>query len=198
VTVALRRQRVISDDEDLAAAAAAGDDAAFAELYDRYAERVFARITRLLGPVPDREDVLQFVFLELHRAQPRYRRESSLTTILHRIAINDAHNHLRSRVRRATHYLDAELDQLIDGEPSPEDRARRREELARIFMLLERIKPDKRIAFVLVTIEGLSYEAAADLVGARPEAVKQRVLHARRELVAMIDRDERRTTRRLP
>jgi RNA polymerase sigma-70 factor (ECF subfamily) len=185
-------------DAELAVAAAAGDAGAFAELYARYADRVFARITRLVGPGPDREDVLQQVFLELHRALPRFRGDSTVSTFLYRIAINVTYDHLRRRTRRAGEHDPGALDSLIDGDPTPEDRAHRREELGRIFALLDRIKPKKRIAFVLVAVEGLTIGEAAELVGAQPEAVKQRVLHARRELVALMQSAERPTDRRLP
>jgi DNA-directed RNA polymerase specialized sigma24 family protein len=42
---------------------------------------------------------------------------------------------------------------------------------------------------VLVGVEGLSLREAAELVGATPDAVKQRVLHARRELLARIAKE---------
>jgi RNA polymerase sigma-70 factor (ECF subfamily) len=184
------------DDEQLALAAAGGDADAFAELYARFSDRVYARVTNLVGPGPDREDVLQQIFLELHRALPRFRGESTVSTFLYRIAIHVIYDHLRKRTRRAVDHDAAALDALIDGAPSPEERARRRQQLALIFTLLERIKPKKRIAFVLVAIEGLSLDEAAEIVGTNPEAVKQRVLHARRELVALLDRAERRTAPR--
>ena len=179
-------------DPDLAIAAAGGDPAAFAELYARYADRVFARVTHLIGPGPDREDVLQQVFLGLHRALPRFRAESSLSTFLYRITVNVAYDHLRRRSRRAGSHDPVALDTLIDGDPTPDERAHRRAELAQIFELLEQIEPAKRIAFVLVAVEGLSLAEAAELVGANPEAVKQRVLQARRELVALIAAADRR------
>ena len=183
-------------DTDLAVAAATGDTAAFAELYSRYADRVFARLTHLIGPTPDREDVFQQVFLELHRALPRFRGDASVSTFLYRITINVAYDHLRRRGRRAGDHDPTALDALITGDPTPEDRARRREELGRIFSLLEHIKPKKRMAFVLVAVEGMSLGEAAQLLGAQAEAVKQRVLHARRELVALMNRGERRAERR--
>jgi RNA polymerase sigma-70 factor (ECF subfamily) len=183
-------------DADLALAAVTGDPAAFTELYSRYADRVFARIVHLLGPGSDREDVLQQVFLELHRALPRFRGDAALSTFLYRITINVVYDHLRRRLRRTAEHDPDALDALIDGDPSPEDRARRREELNQIFALLDRIKPKKRIAFVLVAIEGLSLSEAAELIGASPDAVKQRVLHARRELLALITASECSTDRR--
>lgn len=180
-----RRSPTASDDA-LAAAAGSGDAGAFAELYVRYVDRVYMRVVRLVGPGPDSEDVLQQVFIALHRALPRFRGESLISTFLYRITVNVAYDHLRRRIRRPVEHDDAALDVLIDDAPTPADRVHRRDELRQIFTLLERIKPKKRIAFVLVAVEGLSLAEAADLVGARIEAVKQRVLHARRELVELM------------
>ena len=170
----------------------AGDRAAYTMIYQRHAERVFARLTRLVGPGPDREDLLQQVFLALYRALPGFRGDASLATFLHRITINVACDHLRRRGRRPVDYDPAALDELIDGSPTPEARARQRAELQEILALLERIKPAKRVAFVLVAVEGLSLDEAAALVEAKPDAVKQRVLHARRELMAMMERARKR------
>jgi RNA polymerase sigma-70 factor (ECF subfamily) len=183
-------------DEALAMAASGGDDDAFQELYARHADRVYARLTHLVGPGPDREDVLQQVFLELHRALPRFRGDSALATFLYRIAVHVAYDHLRRRIRRPAEHDPEALDALIDGDPTPESRTRCREQLRQIFGLLEHIKPKKRIAFVLVAVEGLSLAEAAELVGANAETVKQRVLHARHELIALIEDAERRAPRR--
>lgn len=179
-------------DDDLVAAIVTGDRAAFAELYARYADRVYARITHLIGASAEREDVLQHVFLELHRALPRFRGDAALSTFLYRITVNVAYDHLRRRSRRPSEPDPDAIDALVDLAPTPDERARKRDELRQIFALLERIKPKKRIAFVLVAVEGLSYAEAAELVGADVDAVKQRVMHARRELMAMMARAERR------
>jgi RNA polymerase sigma-70 factor (ECF subfamily) len=176
------------EDEALIAAACAGDHAAYTALYQRYAGRVYARLTQLVGPTGDREDLLQQVFLELYRALPRFRADSSIGTFIHGIAVHVAIDHLRRRRRRPQDFTAAGLDELIDGSPTPEDRARRRDELGQVLALLERIKPDKRIAFALVAIAGLSLEEAAAHVDASADVVKQRVLRARRELLAMLAR----------
>ena len=180
------------DDDALVTRYLGGDRAAYTLLYQRYAGRVFARLTRLVGPRADREDLLQQVFLGLFRALPTFRGDASVSTFIYRITIHVACDHLRQRRRRPVDYDADALDELIDGSPSPEDRARLRAELREVLMLLERIKPAKRVAFVLVAVEGLALDEAAALVEARPEAVKQRVLHARRELLAMLARAEQR------
>lgn len=181
-----------ADDAALVARYLAGDRPAYTALYQRYADRVFARLTRLVGPGPEREDLLQQVFLGLFRALPTFRGDASVSTFIYRITIHVACDHLRARRRRPIDFDPDALDELIDGSPSPEVRARLRAELRAVLLLLERIKPAKRVAFVLVAVEGLSLDEAAALVEARPDAVKQRVLHARRELLAMMARAERR------
>ena len=56
----------------------------------------------------------------------------------------------------------------------------------RMLALLERLSPKKRIAFILVAVEGCSLAEAAALIGAAEDTVKQRVLHARRDLLARL------------
>lgn len=196
LSVAPRQVTVEPSSLELVEAARGGDHAAFASLYHRHAGWVYARLTRLIGPRDDREDLLQQVFLELHRSLPAYRGDATLPTFLHRITVHVAFDHLRRRGRRPAVYDATALDELIDGHPTPEERARRRDELRQVLALLERLTPVKRIAFVLVAVEGLSLDDAAAVVGANAQAVKQRVLHARRELVALVEREEKNAARR--
>jgi RNA polymerase sigma-70 factor, ECF subfamily len=177
-------------DLELVSAVKNGDGAKFRELYRRHVDGVYARLTRLIGPVAEREDLLQHIFLDVHRAIPRFRGDSAFRTFLYRIVVNVAYEHLRRR-RRAEPLSEERLAELVDPAATPEAAARVRQELARLFELLGRIKPKKRIAFVLVAVEGLSYDEAAAMVDAQPPAVKQRVLAARHELDAMIARQER-------
>ena len=65
-----------------------------------------------------------------------------------------------------------------------------------MFEHLAALKPKHRIAFVLVAVEGLPLAEAADLVGANADAVKQRVLQARRELTERLARARPKQTRR--
>jgi RNA polymerase sigma-70 factor, ECF subfamily len=180
-----------AEDARLVAAAAAGDRGAFADLYRRHLDSVYARLTRVIGPAPDRDDLVQQIFLDVYRALARFRGDATFSTFLHRIVLNVAFDHLERRRRGKARYAPAEthqLETLIAPGASPEQRARQREELRRLFVLLEELSPKRRTAFVLVAVESLSLEEAAALLDANPAAVKQRVLEARRELAAALDR----------
>jgi RNA polymerase sigma-70 factor, ECF subfamily len=195
--VAARRSRdPLADELALIERHLGGDETAFAEIYRAHAAAVFRRLARILGPIPERDDLLQDVFVALHRTLPTFRGESRLATLVHRIAINTAYEYLRRSRRRPTSSLDADvLDELTAPAASPEAQAQSREHLARVFACVARIKPKKRIALLLRVVEGLSFEEIAGLVDATPETVAKRVQHGQRELDALMqraDRDERR------
>jgi RNA polymerase sigma-70 factor (ECF subfamily) len=160
-----------------------------------YADTVFRRLTRLVGPVPEREDLMQEVFLHAFRGLKRFRGESTFSTWLHRVVVNQAFNHLRWR-RRHPHDWQAspELDRLVDERSSPEVAARERQRLERVLVLLDRLKPQKRVAFILRVVEGLSMAEIAEVVDSTPAAAGQRVRHAQRELQRLVERERRNET----
>jgi len=169
-----------------------GDRRAFDEIYRRYADEVHRRISRLVGPDPEREDLVQQVFIDVFRGLAKFRRESAFSTWLYRIVVNVAYEHLRKRQRRPADVVALELLEKADDRANPEESARQRESLLRGLAMLERLDPRKRIAFVLRCVEGLSLDEIGAIVGAKAPAVGQRVKHAQRELAAMIERDSKR------
>jgi RNA polymerase sigma factor (sigma-70 family) len=128
--------------------------------------------------------------VNLYRALPTFRGDALLSTIVHRIAINAAYDHLRRRRRRPVALLPAAFfDELVAPNTPPDRMLEVRTELARVFACLARIKPKKRIALMLRVVDAMSFEEIGQLVDASPETVAKRVQHAQRELDAMMSRD---------
>jgi RNA polymerase sigma-70 factor (ECF subfamily) len=176
-------------DEELVARARRDEPRAVEQIYARHAAAVFRRLTHLVGPDPEREDLMQEVFVDLFRQLPRYRGRATLRTYVFRIASNKACDHLRQRRRRAV--VDSpglcafgpdDADAPRSGEPSPEDRVGQAQELALIERALDQLKPKKRIAFVLRVVDDLSLREIAEQTGASVFTVAQRLRHADREL----------------
>jgi RNA polymerase sigma-70 factor (ECF subfamily) len=194
ILTALSGDRALLHDDDdvLVARHRAGDDGAFAAIYRTHVVAVYRRLSRILGPIAEREDLTQDVFVALHGALARFRGDAKLSTLIHRIAINRAFEHLRRQSRRpATLEESWFFEELVSPVASPAARAVAREELVRVFACLARIKPKKRIAFLLRVVEGLSFEEIGELVDATPETVAKRVQHGQRELDALLARAER-------
>lgn len=159
----------------------------FVREHMRLVERVLGR---LVGPTPDLEDLVQITFVEAMRSFPAYRGEASLASWVTRIAVHVAWHHLRRGVRRfvSLELLPAESETAA-LQPAPDGALDSRRTAARLHELLDRIKPKKRIAFLLFVVEGYSVEEIAALTGASRTAVKSRLFFARRELQAMVKND---------
>jgi RNA polymerase sigma-70 factor (ECF subfamily) len=180
-----------ADEVALIAAASKGDGRAFDALYRRHVQLVFARLTRLLGPSPEREDLVQQVFLELHRALPSFRGEAPLGAFVHAITVRVGYDFLRRRARSKSAMLrDEQFAELVAPGSSPEAAARERQELALAFARLDALKPKKRLAFVLHVVEGFSLEHMARMLDTDARTLGQRVAHARRELAVMYQREQ--------
>jgi RNA polymerase sigma-70 factor (ECF subfamily) len=177
---------VNESDEALAVAAGQHDARAFHALYVRHRRYVHTFVTKRLGVGPDCEDVIQEVFLQLYRALPSFRGDSSLMTFLRRITMNVAFDHLRKRCRhqRIAYDNDA-LDAAADARQDPEQHSSARQQLGSLLRHMDGIAPDMQRALMLVAVAGFSLNDAAAHLGVNATWVKRRVVRARRELTAM-------------
>jgi RNA polymerase sigma-70 factor, ECF subfamily len=181
---------MVESEESLVRRAAQGERQAWADLYRRYVDGVWNRLQRLVGPDPDREDLVQQIFLEVFQGLSRFRGDAAFSTYLYRVQINMVCDHLRRRRRRPL-LLTTEMFQEIETlDPSPERKAQSRERLSLIWAALDRMKPKKRVALVLAVVEGLSLEEIGNLVQASTDTVAKRIEHARKELQSMLTRRE--------
>jgi len=185
------------DDERLVERARAGDAAAIRLITQRNNRRLYRVARGILGDDAEAEDVVQEAYLRAFENLAGFRSESSLTTWLTRIAINEALG--RKRKRRPMLDL-SNLDMLDEqGETrvlifpgasagsNPEADASR----AEIRRLLERAVDDLpeafRVVFVMREIEQMSVAETASFLGLREETVKTRVHRARRLLRQALD-----------
>lgn len=178
-----------STDPDLPDVVAAQQDrAAFAVLYRRYLDRVYAYCFYLLGDHHDAEDATERTFLAALRALDGFRdRGSSFRAWLFRIAHNELANAVRGRSRRRRHTLN--LDGMGEGvePPAPEasDPAQaldRLDDARRVRSALERLPADRRQVVVLRFVDGLSAAEIGDVLGRSVGAVRVLQHRALRDL----------------
>jgi RNA polymerase sigma-70 factor (ECF subfamily) len=158
----------------------AGDEAAFAELVERYGPRLRYYLRKLLGPGGETEDVLQDVWLDVFRALPRLADPGAVAAWLYRIARDRAWRLLRRR-RRAPSPLP---EDDLAGEESEFSVA----DAEAIHAALEQLPPEHREVLVLRFLEEMSYDDIARVVGCPLGTVRSRLHHARRGLRRAIER----------
>lgn len=168
----------------------AGDREALDRFFREHAARVERVISRVVGPTPDLEDLVQATFIEAIRSFPAYRGEASMASWVTRIAIHVSYHHLRRGVRRfvSLEVVPAASEQHHPS-PTPDGELDGRRVHARLHGLLDRIKPKKRVAFVLYAIEGYTVDEIAAYTGSSATAVKSRLFFARRELQNLVKAD---------
>lgn len=163
-----------------------GDEEAFAGIVDLQAPRVYRLVLRLGLAQAEAEEVSQEVFLRAWRSFADFRGQAAVSTWLYRIAYNEAHRRLAHREPESvgSENLDHELD---TARPGPETSLLHRELSDQITLGLRRLPMTWRVAVVLRDIEGLSTDAAAEVVGIRPTAFKSRLHRGRMQLRALLE-----------
>lgn len=171
----------------------AGDEDAFDRLVEAYSPRVYALLTRFLGSVASREDLVQEVFLRVIRARDDYRPEARFSTWLYRIAFNLCANENERRRPRAS--LDAAADP--DGDefrgfradertPAPGEALERGDLVRSVRAAIEALPERQRMALVLAKYEELPYEEVGRVLGTSEKAVKSMIHRARETLRASL------------
>lgn len=182
------RQPALSDpewsDDAVAAACSSRDPVAVAELFDRFQPLVTRYLSRIVGVNGEVEDLVQSTFLEVASGRARFERRSTVSTWLLGIATNVARHHMRSRTRRRR-LLAAIRDMWSPEPPSPSRVVSARRDLAAVEAVLAAQTEERRIAFVLCEIEGVSARSAADILSTSEAAVWKRVSDVRRALRAI-------------
>ncbi|WP_369228682.1 RNA polymerase sigma factor (plasmid) [Streptomyces sp. R39] len=169
------------EDALLAARAGEGDEEAFEILVRRHGPVLLQLATRLLGNRTEAEDAVQDAFVSAWRKLPEFRGDSAFGSWMYRIVTNRCLNVLRAR--RPVAALDAVPEPAApEYQASPARVAEAHAAVEALSRAMAVLSPEQRVCWVLRELNGLPYDAVADMVGISQEAVRGRVFRARRQL----------------
>jgi RNA polymerase sigma-70 factor, ECF subfamily len=153
------------------------------EIFKRHRARLFGIAYRMLGTHAEAEDILQEAYIKWHQADAESIEtpEAWLVTIVTRLSID--------RLRKASNareiYIGPWLPEplAISDAPSPEEELELASNLSLAFMvLLERLSPIERAAFLLHDIFDCGYAEIARIVG-KTETASRQLIHRARERI---------------
>ncbi len=177
------------DERNRVAQARAGDSNAFNELYERHLPKILRTTYRMLRNKEDAEDAAQRSFQRAFSNLQRFRGESTFSTWLTRIAINEALMMLRRRrtdqrlFESDTHdEVESPVLRLADKGPTPEESLAANERRIVVMQAISKLRKNLRTVVVLGEFHGLSSAEIAAKLGVTVAAVKARIFHARRRL----------------
>jgi RNA polymerase sigma factor (sigma-70 family) len=152
------------------------------ERFELQRTRLRAVAYRMLGSMAEADDAVQEAWLRLHRADTDAveNLDAWLTTVVARVSLNM----LRSRnTRREVHLPDPVVDRA-DG-PDPEHEALLADSVGlALLVVLERLAPAERLAFVLHDMFAVPFDEIARIVDRSPDAARQLASRARRRVRA--------------
>jgi RNA polymerase sigma factor (sigma-70 family) len=151
--------------------------------FDRDRRHLKAVAFHLLGSVADAEDAVQSAWLKASRAD--HHTIENLTGWFTTITAREAVDQLRARKRRAEQPI-ADSDQLERiAEAGADEDALLADSVSRaMLVVLDRLSPAQRVAFVLHDVFAMPFDAVGELLNRSPDAAKKLASRARGRLHA--------------
>jgi RNA polymerase sigma-70 factor (ECF subfamily) len=162
-----------------------GDAAAFGPLVQRYQDRLYNTVYRMVGSAEDARDLVQDVFVKAYENLATFQGTSSLYTWLFRIAVNASLSHRRKRrTVRVVRTGEGEDGDGSDGWPDrdlqdPAGRLLAAETEAAVQQALDSLDEEHRTVVVLRDVQHCDYREMAEILGVPAGTVKSRLHRAR-------------------
>jgi len=182
-------------DVDLLAAHVAGDPDAFATLFTRHRDRLWAVALRTMGNPHDAADGLQDGLVAAYRRADSFRGDAAVTTWLHRVVVNACLDRLRAAKVRRADALPDDLDDHRDRGSSytstspvddPEEAAVAGDRRRAVLAALGTLPAEQRAALVLVDMEGYPVAEVAVMLDCAVGTVKSRCSRGRERLATLL------------
>jgi RNA polymerase sigma-70 factor, ECF subfamily len=163
-------------DLDLMRRVQEGEMVSYNTLVNRYKDRLFNVLYRMLSSEDEANDLLQETFLRVWQHKMSYDFRFAFSTWIYTIALNLARNELRRR--KKIKFLD-----IFDFADKLAAKEEKKDTSANLKTLLEaemkRLPEKYKTAFLLRDVDNLSYEEIAQVLGVPLGTVKSRVNRAR-------------------
>jgi RNA polymerase sigma-70 factor, ECF subfamily len=139
-----------------------GDGPSLEAIYDQYHAFVWRLAQRMGVSGSGLDDVVQEVFVVMHRRRDELDMSGSIAGLLYGVTRRVAGRTRDVEKRRQARLTLVESPTPAEGEPDPESRVLLEERAAVVREALDAMDDDKRAMFVLTQVEGMSVPEAAD------------------------------------
>ena len=176
------------------------DQAAYAELLDRYKESVYFLLLKMVNNKDDAEDLTIEAFGKAFKNIAQYTPNYAFSTWLFRIATNNCIDFIRKK-RTVTLSLDRTFSNGEGGEmtmdvrsetPDPEETMIRKQKNVLMRSLVDKLKPRYRTLIELRYFQELSYEEIAERLDLPLGTVKAQLFRSREFLYNIIRNQQER------
>ncbi|HMJ12476.1 MAG TPA: RNA polymerase sigma factor [Polyangiaceae bacterium] len=156
-----------------------------AQIYDAHFDFVWRNARRLGVPEASVDDVVQDVFVIVHRRIADFDGRRQLRAWIFGILTRVARDHRRSFRRKSARWISLEAETSPGSAwaspgPSPSELAERAERIRLLDTLLDRLDDDKRMLLVLSELEQWTLREIAEMLGSNTNTIHSRLRAAKR------------------
>jgi RNA polymerase sigma-70 factor, ECF subfamily len=163
-----------------------GDERAFSLIVRAYEVPVFNYVMRLVGDRALAEDLTQEVFIRVFQGLPKFSLRSKFTTWLFQVTKNRVLDELRASERRPRALVAIDDAPPLEVVDAPVERI---ETIQALWVAVDRLSADLKMALLLRDVVGLSYNEIADSLDTTLATVKWRIFKAREEVQLALARE---------
>ena len=181
-------------ERELIELARGGDRYAFDELVKTYYPRMVRTAVRMLRDIEDGEDATQQAFTAAWRNLDKFRGDSTFSTWMTRITMNESLSVLRSRKRAFVELEDNTTESNDEAQPvfasngeNPEEALIRKETSQLLHMSMSHVKPVYRMAMQLRLVNDMSVEEIAGRLKMPVNTVKVHLFRGRQSMKAFLE-----------
>ena len=159
-----------------------GNKQAFNLLVNKYREKVYSIVFRMVRNEDEAMDISQDVFVRAYKSLPKFRGDSSFYTWLYRIAVNLSINYINRNKHRKFEDLEDHSYKIAATNNNPQ-KEYENAELRKAIKKATLVLPEKqRAIFVMRHYENLSHKEIAEITGRSVGSVKANYHHALKKL----------------
>lgn len=171
---------------DLLQSIANGNEAAFQKLYAAFSTKVYNTAIGYVQNQEDAEEILQDVFVKIHRNAAKFKGNSAVGTWVYRITVNTSLNVLRKK-KYLSFLSFGEVKKDVPTFEHPGVLMENKEESKLLFKAIDLLPSNQKTAFILSFVEGLPRQKVSDIMEISLKATEGLLQRAKKNLRKKLD-----------
>lgn len=160
-------------------------NAGFELLVNKYQQRIYWLIRRMVIRHEDADDLVQEVFIRIFKNLPKFRQESELFTWIYRITVNEVISFLNRQKRKKLLSLES-YDHVLEGAFQNDPYFTGDEIQKKLQQALLKLPAKQRLVFQMKYYDAITYEKMSDILGTSVGALKASYHHAVRKIEQLV------------
>jgi RNA polymerase sigma factor (sigma-70 family) len=175
----------------------AGKILTFEALYNTYKTQVYNLALHYVQNREDAQEIMQDVFIAVHKSLETFEERSKLSTWIYRITINKSLDHIKALKRKKRFAFLSSLFSVGNHElpalsefDHPGVMMEQKEALQHIFSLINELPPNQKTVLILGKIEHKSQQEIAEIMNLSSKAVESLTQRAKTNLEKKLNHNE--------